>query len=121
MGPPRFRSIRPGAPPGAAGRWFRRFVEVRDGRRGAGARLASAAARARDRRHPLRRSYRPSVPRRRHTLDFVNKALEALDLAGWDRAEAVLASLRRSSPSPSDGGGESWRNPVDVVALPSRR
>jgi len=53
-----------------------------------------------------------------HTLDFVNKALEALDLAGWDRAEAVLASL-----PPQLAGAErmeeanAWRNPVDLVAL----
>ena len=53
-----------------------------------------------------------------HTLDFVNKALEALDTAGWERAEAVLASL-----SPQLAFAErmeeanSWRNPVDLVAL----
>jgi hypothetical protein len=53
-----------------------------------------------------------------HSLDFVNKALEALDAAGWERAEAVLGSLapvlagaRRMEES------NSWRNPVDLVAL----
>jgi hypothetical protein len=53
-----------------------------------------------------------------HALDFVNKALEALDLTGWARAEAVLASL----PAPLAGAermeeSNSWRNPVDLVAL----
>ena len=47
-----------------------------------------------------------------HTLDFVNKALEALDVAGWERAEAVLASLpvaaRRRR---ADGGGERVAQP----------
>jgi hypothetical protein len=56
-----------------------------------------------------------------HTLDFVNKALEALDVAGWDRAEAVLASL----PAQLAGAermeeANAWRNPVDLVALLER-
>ena len=28
-----------------------------------------------------------------HSLDFTNKALEALDVAGWQYAETVLASV----------------------------
>ena len=53
-----------------------------------------------------------------HTLDFVNKALEALDIVGWDAAEAVLASL----PAQLAGAermeeANAWRNPVDLVAL----
>ena len=53
-----------------------------------------------------------------HTLDFVNKALEALDVAGWERAEAVLASL----PAQLAGAermeeANAWRNPIDLVAL----
>ncbi len=56
-----------------------------------------------------------------HTLDFINKALEALDLAGWDRAEAVLASL----PAQLAGAermeeANAWRNPVDLAALLER-
>ncbi len=53
-----------------------------------------------------------------HTLDFVNKALEALDVAGWERAEVVLASL----PTQLAGAermeeANAWRNPVDLVEL----
>ena len=53
-----------------------------------------------------------------HTLDFVNKALEALDITGWEAAEAVLASL----PAQLAGAermeeANAWRNPVDIVAL----
>jgi hypothetical protein len=56
-----------------------------------------------------------------HTLDFVNKALEALDVAGWERAEAVLASL----PAQLTGAermeeANAWRNPVDLVSLLER-
>ena len=47
-----------------------------------------------------------------HTLDFVNKALEALDVAGWERAETVLPSLRAAARlRRADGGGERLAQP----------
>ena len=47
-----------------------------------------------------------------HTLDFVNKALEALDVAGWERAEAVLALAARTARlRRADGGGERLAQP----------
>ena len=53
-----------------------------------------------------------------HTLDFVNKALEALDLAGWESAEAVLASLpAQLAFAERMEEANAWRNPVDVVAV----
>jgi hypothetical protein len=53
-----------------------------------------------------------------HTLDFVNKALEALDTAGWERAEAVLASLpTQLAFAERMEEANAWRNPVDLVAL----
>src|SRR5262249_49419502 len=53
-----------------------------------------------------------------HTLDFTNKALEALDLAGWDRAEAVLTSLApQLAFAERMEESNTWRNPVDLVAL----
>ena len=53
-----------------------------------------------------------------HTLDFVNKALEALDIAGWERAEAVLASLpAQLAVAERMEEANAWRNPVDLVAL----
>src|SRR6185503_19900295 len=53
-----------------------------------------------------------------HTLDFVNKALEALDAGGWDRAEAVLASLpAQLAFAERMEEANAWRNPVDLVAL----
>ena len=56
-----------------------------------------------------------------HTLDFVNKALEALDVAGWQHAEAVLGSL----PAQLAGAERmeetnAWRHPIDVVELLER-
>ena len=53
-----------------------------------------------------------------HTLDFLNKALEALDVAGWERAEAVLASLpAQLAFAERMEEANAWRNPVDLVAL----
>ena len=53
-----------------------------------------------------------------HTLDFVNKACELLDMIGWQEATTILPSLvpglamaRRSEEL------NSWRHPVDLVAL----
>jgi hypothetical protein len=53
-----------------------------------------------------------------HVLDFTNKAFEALDVARWPRAEAVLpclaegyAGARRMEES------NSWRNPADLVEI----
>src|SRR5205814_356012 len=53
-----------------------------------------------------------------HTLDFVNKALEALDIAGWERTEAVLASIAAPLAFATRmEESNAWRNPVDLVAL----
>lgn len=53
-----------------------------------------------------------------HTLDFINKAFELLDLIGWEHARTVLPSLisemagaRRSEES------SGWRHPIDLVEL----
>src|SRR5262249_28724104 len=50
-----------------------------------------------------------------------NKALESLDVSGWDLAEPVLASLATEYAS-ADRMEESnsWRHPVDVVAIVER-
>ena len=122
--PPRFPlDPLPGPPPAQErlAAWFRDFVEVRDAE-GAERALVSA----------IRGGARPAAVADMlfaaatdhryldggHTLDFVNKALEALDTAGWERAEAVLASL----PAQLAGAermeeANSWRNPIDLVAL----
>ena len=56
-----------------------------------------------------------------HTLDFVNKALEALDVAGWERAEPVLGSLpAQLAFAERMEESNAWRNPVDLPALLER-
>jgi nitrite reductase/ring-hydroxylating ferredoxin subunit len=53
-----------------------------------------------------------------HSLDFVNKAFECLDLIGWNEAAAVLPTVVGQMVG-ARGAEEStaWRQPVDLVAL----
>lgn len=53
-----------------------------------------------------------------HTLDFINKAFECLDLIGWEHAAAVLPTVVGQMVA-ARGAEEStaWRQPVDLVAL----
>ena len=53
-----------------------------------------------------------------HSLDFVNKAFECLDLIGWEHASAVLPTVVGQMTA-ARGSEESitWRQPVDIVAL----
>jgi hypothetical protein len=53
-----------------------------------------------------------------HPADFANKALEALDIAGWELAEPTLASLVRGiAMAGRMEESNAWRNPVDLVAI----
>jgi nitrite reductase/ring-hydroxylating ferredoxin subunit len=122
--PPRF-PLEPLPAEGAAidqlARWFRRFVEVRDAE-GAERALVSAVRAGASQSQLADLLFAAATDHRYldggHTLDFANKALEALDVAGWERAEAVLASV----PAQIAGAermeeSNAWRNPVDLVAL----
>jgi nitrite reductase/ring-hydroxylating ferredoxin subunit len=53
-----------------------------------------------------------------HSLDFINKAFECLDLIGWENAAAVLPTVVGQMVA-ARGAEESiaWRQPVDLVAL----
>jgi hypothetical protein len=53
-----------------------------------------------------------------HSLDFINKAFECLDLIGWEHAPAVLPTVVGQMVA-GRGAEEStaWRQPVDLVAL----
>lgn len=121
--PPRFRlDPLPGpADHSQVARWFRGFIEVRDAE-GAERALVSAARAGASSRELADMLFAAATDHRYldggHTLDFVNKALEALDVAGWERAEPVLASL----PTQLAGAermeeANAWRNPIDLVAL----
>jgi nitrite reductase/ring-hydroxylating ferredoxin subunit len=109
------------AGPERLGRWFRQFVEVRDAE-GAERALASAT-RAEASPEALAEMLFTAATDHRyldrgHTLDFVNKACEALDTAGWDRAEGVLTALPpQLAHAERMEEASSWRYPVDLVAL----
>jgi nitrite reductase/ring-hydroxylating ferredoxin subunit len=53
-----------------------------------------------------------------HSLDFINKAFECLDVIGWEHAAAMLPTVVGQMVS-ARGAEEStaWRQPVDLVAL----
>ena len=124
MGPPHIPlDPLPGTAPGPErlALWFRNFVDVRDAE-GAERALISAVRGGASPSDLADMLFAAATDHRYldggHTLDFVNKALEALDVAGWDAAEAVLASL----PTQLAGAermeeANAWRNPVDIVAL----
>jgi hypothetical protein len=56
-----------------------------------------------------------------HSLDFINKAFECLDLIGWDHASALLPTVIGQMVA-ARGAEEStaWRQPVDLVSLCER-
>jgi nitrite reductase/ring-hydroxylating ferredoxin subunit len=53
-----------------------------------------------------------------HSLDFINKAFECLDLVGWEHAGAILPSVVGQMTA-ARGAEErtAWRQPVDLIAL----
>src|SRR5207237_524926 len=53
-----------------------------------------------------------------HSLDFINKAFECLDLVGWQHVAALLPTVVGQMVA-ARGAEEStaWRQPVDLVAL----
>jgi nitrite reductase/ring-hydroxylating ferredoxin subunit len=53
-----------------------------------------------------------------HTLDFTNKAFEAVEHLGWESAEAVLPTLTGQTAGASRSEeGSRWRHPHDLAAL----
>ena len=102
-------------------RWFQRFVEVRDAE-GAERCIVSAVRSGVDHRTLADMLFSAATDHRYidigHPLDFTNKALEALDVAGWGHAEPVLSSLA-SGYANADRMEESnsWRNPTDLVDI----
>lgn len=104
-------------------RWFRRFVEVRDAE-GAERCIVSAVRAGADHRQIADMLFAAATDHRYiqigHVLDFTNKALEALDLSGWEpeRAETTLASLASGYANASRmEESNAWRNPVDLIAI----
>jgi nitrite reductase/ring-hydroxylating ferredoxin subunit len=124
MAPPRFAlDPLPGTTPDPArlALWFRNFIDVRDAE-GAERALVSAVRGGASPSELTDMLFSAATDHRYldggHTLDFVNKALEALDMVGWEAAESVLASLpAQLADAERMEEANSWRNPVDLVTL----
>ncbi len=122
--PPRFAVQplpTPSADMGKLKGWFRQFVEVRDAE-GAERCIASAVRAGANHRQLADILFAAATDHRfidiGHPLDFTNKALEALDVAGWDCAEAVLTSLVSTYASAERmEEANAWRHPIDLVDL----
>ena len=104
-------------------RWFRQFCAVRDEEAAERALLTAIAADATpaelaDLLFAAATDYRYLSTG--HVADFINKALEALDFAGWEpeRTALVLSSLVRGIAQGSrQEESNAWRYPIDLVAL----
>jgi nitrite reductase/ring-hydroxylating ferredoxin subunit len=109
------------AEPERLARWFRSFIEVRDAE-GAERALVSAVRAGASPQQLADMLFAAATDHRYveggHALDFTNKALEALDIAGWEHAEAVLASMAAPLAfAERMEESNAWRHPVDLVAL----
>ncbi len=122
--PPRFVvSPLPGPTPDIATlkRWFRQFIEVRDAE-SAERCVVSAVRAGADDKAMADMLFAATTDHRYinggHVLDFTNKALEALDVAGWEHAELTLTSLIPSIASATRMEEDSsWRTPIDLIPL----
>jgi nitrite reductase/ring-hydroxylating ferredoxin subunit len=102
-------------------RWLRQFIEVRDAE-GAERCVVSAIRAGADDRQMADMLFAAVTDHRYidvgHPADFTNKALEALDIAGWDLAEPVLTSLVNGYANAARmEESNAWRYPIDLIAL----
>jgi nitrite reductase/ring-hydroxylating ferredoxin subunit len=102
-------------------RWFRSFVEVRDDE--GAERCVVSAIRAGATSAEMADMLFAAITDHRyiqigHPADFANKALEALDIAGWELAEPVLSSLVRGAARATRmEESNAWRNPIDLIEI----
>ena len=122
--PPRF-PLSPlgstGVPTGRLADWYRRFVDTRSPDAAERTVLTALAART-----PLEEVAAMMTAAATdhlfldggHTLDFTNKAFEAVELLGEDRAAQVLPTLVEQTARASRAeDGVRWRHPHDLVGL----
>jgi nitrite reductase/ring-hydroxylating ferredoxin subunit len=105
-------------------RWLRDFIEVRDAEGAERCVISAVRARA-DHKQMADMLFAAATDHRYiaigHSADFINKAFEALDIAGWEHAELVLTSVVSGlAMAPRSEESLEWRHPVDVVAICER-
>jgi nitrite reductase/ring-hydroxylating ferredoxin subunit len=128
--PPRFR-ISPLPKPwpdlSTLKHWFRQFIESRDAQ-AAERCIVTAVRLGVDNRYIADILFAAATDHRYldvgHVLDFTNKALEALDSAGWnnnsnrDLVESVLSSLVSGYANAERmEESNSWRHPIDLIDI----
>jgi nitrite reductase/ring-hydroxylating ferredoxin subunit len=102
-------------------RWFRQFIQVRDSE-GAERCIVSAIRADATPAQMADMLFAAATDHRYidggHSLDFTNKAFEALDIIGWEHAAQVLTSL---APGYANAArmeeSNAWRHPLDLVAI----
>jgi nitrite reductase/ring-hydroxylating ferredoxin subunit len=105
-------------------RWFRQFIESRDAQ-AAERCIVTAVRLGADSCQMADMLFAAATDHRYldigHVLDFTNKALEALDISGWDNkelVESVLSSLVYGYANAERmEESSSWRHPVDLIAI----
>ena len=101
--------------------WFRQFVEVRDAQAGERA-IVSALRAGADDKQIADMLFTAATDHRYlaagHTLDFINKALESVDLTSWENAELAFTSV---VPNLTDARrmeeSNAWRKPIDLIPI----
>jgi nitrite reductase/ring-hydroxylating ferredoxin subunit len=101
--------------------WFRQFIERRDGE-AAERCIATAIDQGIGRDQIAELLFTAATDHRYldggHTVDFINKALEALDIMDWHESKLVLGSLIPGlSHASRMEETNSWRYPVDLVDI----
>jgi nitrite reductase/ring-hydroxylating ferredoxin subunit len=128
--PPRFKVSplpKPWPDLSALKRWFRQFIESRDAQ-AAERCIVTAVRLGVDNRDIADMLFAAATDHRYldvgHVLDFTNKALEALDSAGWDNnnnkdlVESVLSSLVSGYANAERmEESNSWRYPIDLIDI----
>jgi hypothetical protein len=102
--------------------WYRRFIDTRTDEAAERA-LATAVAEGPDRRPEIERFMFAAATDHvfiagGHTVDFTNKAFEALDHVGWEAATRVLPSVVAETAMATRAEEQgSWRHPYDLAGL----
>jgi nitrite reductase/ring-hydroxylating ferredoxin subunit len=103
--------------------WYRRFVDTRTDEAAERALATAVASSASSDRDPVERMMFAAATDHvfideGHTVDFTNKAFEALDHLGWKAAPDVLPTLvlQTATAGRSEEQG-AWRHPHDLASL----
>jgi nitrite reductase/ring-hydroxylating ferredoxin subunit len=102
--------------------WYRRFVETRSS--DAAERALATAVASGDLAATERMMFAAVTDHvfidEGHTLDFTNKAFEAIELLGPDRTSVVTSLVRQTCGAERSEETGEWNHPIDLVSLLER-